>query len=245
MKRVANIAHRGASGQAPENTLAAIRAAIAMGSDMVELDLQMSRDGQIVVIHDEDLSRTAGVLGRVGEKNLQELKRLDVGGWYHRSFEGERIPTLGEVLSESHGKVRLDLELKERSAAEGVFEERLIDALNREGMAEEVLISSFHWEMLRNVRKIHPRVEIGLLCRSRDGVFAEAAAFGASTAIYPRRLARKETIRETHEKGLRCYVYTVNDPDEMLRCVKDGVDGICTDFPDRLNTLLRDLLPLC
>ena len=245
MKRFENIAHRGASAQAPENTLSAIRAAIAMGADMVELDLQMSRDGQIVVFHDADLSRTAGVRGRVGEKNLQELKCLDVGGWFHRSFEGERVPTLEEVLSESRGKVRLDLELKERSDAPRVFEEKLIDVLNREGMVEEVLISSFHWEMLRHVREIHPRIEIGLLCRNRDGVFAEAAASAASTAIYPRRLARKETIRETHEKGLRCYVYTVNDPDEMLRCVNDGVDGICTDFPDRLNTLLRDLLPLC
>jgi glycerophosphoryl diester phosphodiesterase len=244
VKRPLVIAHRGASGVAPENSLAAVQKAIEAGADMVEIDLHQSHDGHFVVIHDAALQRTAKIRGRVDQKTLEELKSLDIGKWFGEPFAGERIPTLSEVFELTRGKVPLNVEIKWEEAAPGM-EEKLLEEVARAGMAEEVLISSFRWEILRTLRSIHGSIRIGLLTPSWKGALGEAVRLRASALIVSRRAVRSDMMRAAHANGFPLYLYTVNDPEEMIRWVEEGVDGICTDFPERLNRLLRDLLPLC
>ena len=243
MKRPLVIAHRGASGLAPENTLAAVRKAMEAGADLVEVDLQMTRDGRFVVIHDDDLHRTTGASGRAGEKTLEELKRLDAGGWFGCAFQGERIPTLEELLSEARGKVRLDLEIKEGVSPDAMS--HFLETIRGAGMMDEVVVSSFQWETLRRLRALSPEIEIGVLSKSyREGV-EETKRLGAAAVILSHRRALPSMIPETHARGLAFWIYTVNDPETMTAWVRAGVDGICTDHPDRLEGILRQLLPLC
>lgn len=162
------IAHRGASGRAPENTLASFEQAIAIGVDGIELDVHLTRDGQLVIIHDQNLARTTDGQGLVHEHTLAELKALDAGSWFGPAFAGERIPTLEEVLVRVAGRVPLQVEIKGRT--EGVTE-ATIAALRAHGLLDTTLMTSFHLDLLPLVRALAPRVRIGALVwgRTRPG----------------------------------------------------------------------------
>jgi glycerophosphoryl diester phosphodiesterase len=241
-RRPLSIAHRGASGDYPENTLTAIQKAIEAGADMVEIDIHRTCDGRLVVLHDEDLHRTAGVRARVSEMSLKELKGLDVGKWRGDAFQGERIPTLSEVFSLVKGKVRLDVEIK---TSEPGVEDLFLDEVRQCGMEAEVLASSFDWEVLRRIRRADAGLPIGLLCETWKGALAEASTVRASAVVLSQRRANASMIAAAHDARLDVWIYTVNDAESMRKCLAAGVDGICTDFPERLTLLLRELLPLC
>jgi len=236
-------AHRGFSGQAPENTLAAFRAAIDAGSDMIELDVHLTRDNEVVVIHDDTLERTTNGKGNVAEKPLAELMRLDAGAWFNPRFAGERIPTLAEVLEVARNRIRINIELKKGKNFPYTMEEladRTLAAVEKAGMSDQVLFSSFDPAAIDRIRAKNPLNPIALIV---DKPWEKPEDPGGGTH-YPTLNCRttvlnEENIRRAHNGGIRVHVWTVNTKEAMEKFIALGVDGIITNHPDSLIDVLR------
>jgi len=228
------IAHRGASGSAPENTHAAFAAALALGADAVELDCQLSADGVPVVIHDETLERTTTGFGPVRAKPWDELARLDAGAWRGAAFRGERIPRLDDVLTQLDGRVVLDIEIKSARDV-GEIEAPLVALVRAREALPWVIFSSFHEGAVRNVRAAAPDAALGILWdrRPADGAIALAEELEARCIVPSRRLVTPELITAAHARDLGVWVWTVNDLVEMRRLVDAGVDALFSDYPER------------
>jgi len=231
------IAHRGAAGQAPENTPSAFRLAIGQGCDMIELDVQLTADDEIVVCHDDTADRTTNGSGLLRDMTLEQIRRLDAGAWYSPEYADERIPTLGEVFELVPSDVGINIELK--CADNRII--RLLPALIREyGRTESVVISSFHHRLLHRLKTAAPNLRIGLLYTAllRDPVKL-VRDFGLDVwSVHPHHaLIEPEDIAALRANGQRVYPWTVNDPDAMKRLLAQGVSGIITDYPDRLRQL--------
>jgi glycerophosphoryl diester phosphodiesterase len=227
------IAHRGASGHLPENTLPAYQLAVEQGADMIEIDLHRTRDAAVVITHDEDLSGLGG-LGEIAEASLAEVRALDAG-------RGERVPLLAEVLDRFGPRIALNLELKRGARAEyaGVEADALA-AVEQRGLLARTLFSSFHDTVLARLRDLSPAARIALLLspQSAENPIERARALEAE-AINPwRGLVRRELVEAAHSAGLAVYVFTVDDVAEMQRLLALGVDGLFTNFPDRMRALL-------
>jgi glycerophosphoryl diester phosphodiesterase len=225
------IAHRGASGTRPENTLAAFRRAEAIGAHMIELDVQLTRDREVVVIHDWTLSRTTSGRGRVGSRTLRDLKQLDAGTWFDRAYAGERVPTLGEVL----GAVGLPVNVELKAQDDDGLEARALEAVRAAGAHERVIFSSFHPESLVRLRRLSETAAIAVLWSHRRLAPALALAdrVGA-TALHIRKDATAPAeVRAALDLGLSIRAWTVNDPAESGRLAALGIDGLFTDFPER------------
>jgi glycerophosphoryl diester phosphodiesterase len=247
-------AHRGASGLAPENTLAAFRKALELGVDALELDLRVTRDGAVVVIHDERLDRTTDGRGSVGDLSLEAVKGSDAGTKFAPAFRGERIPTLREVIdlvkAKGNDRVRLDLELKFRPDHPGEprdFEERVLEVLREMGFVDRVNVISFHHPSLTKVKALEPRLRTGLLAGGQKGPQDPGALVRQYRADYysPNfRHVTAEAVAALHRGGIPIVPWTVNEEGEMRRLMALGIgtlarDGIATDFPDRLLNLLN------
>lgn len=234
LKHVLNIAHRGASGGYPENTLAAFAAAIEVGAAMCELDVHLTGDGVPVVIHDETIERTTDRKGAVAAMTLRELRKADAGIRFAAQFAGERIPTLEEVFRLTAGRCGLNIELK----GEGT-EAAVCGLLALHDAIATTIVSSFDWPMIGRVRAIDPRIRIGLLAqRGARRLLDEADAMGA-VAIHPRvDMITAELCSAAHRQNLKVYTWTCDDPVEMRQVIAAGVDGIITNYPDRLSSVL-------
>jgi glycerophosphoryl diester phosphodiesterase len=227
------VAHRGSSGSYPENSRIAIEKAIDAGVDMVEVDCQLSKDGHVVVFHDERLQRTAGAKGYVRGKTLKELRQLDVGAWFKKSFKGERILTLEEALEILDGKVALNLDVK--SAGLGGIELKLLFTLSHYDYLERSIFSSFDHRMLRRIRELAPESRIAILhgVGIKENPFQSALEVGAEAVHVQKELATLPFIQRAAELGLRTLVWTVNDLREMEKFLALGVDGIISDYPEK------------
>ncbi len=225
--RFLKIGHRGACGYAPENTLRSFQKAIELGVDMIELDVHLSRDGEIVVIHDERLERTTNGTGEVGEKSLVELKKLDAGG-------GETIPLLSEVVDLVKGKANLNIELKGKGTTRPVV--RLIEGYVKKGLLKgDFLLSSFDYELLKDARRIDQDIRIGLNIESKSVNFKALAKELGATSLHPSlEMTNDALLIEAHNLGLKVYAWTVNEADDIRRLKTMGVDGLFSNFPDRL-----------
>jgi len=227
------IAHRGASGELPENTLPAYQLAIEQGADMIEIDLHRTRDGAIVVAHDEELAGLGG-RGEIADASLAEVRALDAGG-------GERVPVLDEVLDRFGPLVPFNLELKRpRRGPYPGLEAAALDAVRLRGLLRHTLFSCFAEPVLEQLRAREPAARIALLVapeRARRAV-ERARALGAEALNPWHGLASAELVREAGGAGLRVYPYTVDDPGEMRRLLALGVDGLFTNHPDRLRSIL-------
>lgn len=233
-----NIAHRGASTLAPENTLAAFLKAAEAGADMVELDVHLTRDNHLVVIHDDNVRRTTDGSGWVGRMTLAAVKALDAGCRFSPAFAGERIPTLEEVIEATRGRIALNIELKAFPAAEDLAVHSLLNSLAREGVEGEVLVSSFRRSALKKLRQRSSRVRTALLYNVSMSPVAAAKAVGA-TALHPiAAMVGQELVRRAHGEGLAVNAWTVDDPREMNRLRHMGVDGIITNDPLTLRYVL-------
>jgi glycerophosphoryl diester phosphodiesterase len=234
MNRILKVGHRGAKGYEPENTLRSFKKALELGADMIELDVHRCRTGEAVVIHDEDVKRTTNGRGRVVDKSLAELKQLDAG-------KGTRIPTLDEVLDHFKGQTRFDIELKGKNCAACVA--KAIDRhVKAKGLKRsELLVTSFeHDTLLLQFRAVSPDTPIGLLFSKVPDDFSEkAAAMDAEYVALYHRNTNREMVEDAHSKGLKVMVWTVNSPEEIERAERMGVDGIASDYPDRLSGLKR------
>ena len=228
-----NIAHRGASGTFPENTVCAFRAAIDAGADMCELDVQLSRDGAIVVIHDDSVERTTDGKGEVAELTLEELKRLDAGAKFKSGpFKDARIPTLDEVFAVTSGKCGLNIELKA-----GGLEHQVAQIMQARNALNDSIVSSFEWEYLKKIQQLHFNIRVGLLADEKPVDLMMNAVAMRAHAINPRwDMVTSDLCKAAHERGLKVYTWTV-DADALMRAlIECGVDGIMTNYPERLRT---------
>lgn len=247
MSDITIIGHRGASSDAPENTLAAIRLGWEQGADGVEIDIRLSRDGQIVLMHDDSTRRTGGVDKKVVEQTCEELRRLDAGAWKDRRFAGERIPTLDEVIATIPRGKQLFIEVK---CGPEVIPD-LKAALAASGrLADAFVIVAFSYETLRAVRQALPEIPIywiSSFTQDLTGAFGPAAEFLVEQAqragfqglsLDYRGPLDAAFVRKVKAAGLRCYVWTVNDAAAAQRLIADGVQGITTDRPGGLRAEL-------
>ncbi|MCD6529306.1 glycerophosphodiester phosphodiesterase [Candidatus Bathyarchaeota archaeon] len=222
--------HRGASGLEPENTLRSIRKAIELGVDQVEVDVHLTRDCEIVVIHDDKVDRTTDGHGYVREFTFEELRKLDAG-------KGERIPTLREVLNLTVGRVILQIELKGEGTADPVV--RLIEEIGAENW---VIITSFHPEMLKRVRELDPAISTGLLIfKPENDPCRKALEVGAKALHVNFRHVDRELIEAAHQRGLKVCVWNPDTEEDMVRMVELGVDAIGSNRPDILVNLLKKI----
>ena len=233
------VAHRGASAEAPENTLAAFGLAVEQGADRVELDVQRSRDGHLVVLHDAGPGRTTDVAavfpGRarhpVSSFTLAELRRLDAGGWKGEAWRGERVPELTEALALLDGAgVGVQLELKTPAKHPGIVAD-LVSVLA--GHRGDVVVQSFDEAALRDVKARMPDIRVGLLGRPSRARLGELISWaGQVNPPYARADQRFVDVVRLH--GLECFPWTVNRPETMRRLACSGVDGLITDRPGLL-----------
>ena len=231
------IAHRGASGYRPENTLAAYELAVGQRADMIEIDLHLTRDGRIVVTHDEDLAGLGGH-GEIADASYADVRALDAGG-------GLRVPDFDEVLAGFGARIPFNLELKQsgRGPYRGLEAETLkrVEARDLLGVT---LFSSFYDPVLGELRESSPAARIGVLVspRAPERWLERAERFGAEAVNLHVSLATSEAVATAHRAGLAVNVYTVDDPAVMQRLIEDGVDGIFTNFPDRLRALVDQVV---
>jgi glycerophosphoryl diester phosphodiesterase len=222
------IGHRGAMGYRPENTLASFELAIEMGCPWIELDVYFVHN-TLLVIHDDTLERTTNGAGKLASHNLDYLRSLDAG-------DGEKIPTLAEVLDLVDGRVGINIELKGAGTAGPVS--ALLDACCSEGWhPEQFLVSSFDHKELASA---DPGYRRGALFgrRSRKNYFAAAHQLRAWSINLDLELVKPDTVTRAHEQGFRLLVYTVNEPVDMENMIAMGVDGIFTNYPDRALNLI-------
>ena len=229
------IAHRGSSGSYPENTRLAFEKAIEAGADMIEMDCRLSKDGHVVVIHDDRLDRTARAKGFVKGKTLKQLKKLDVGTWLKKSFKGERILTLEEILEIVSGKVEINLEIKSVLRGPLGIELKVLFIVSHFDYLERTIFSSFDYQSLRRLRELAPDVRIGVLYGAgiKDNPFQAAREMNAYSLHIQREFATPHFLEEARELGLKSFVWTVNEAEEMEKFLSLGVDGIISDFPEK------------
>jgi glycerophosphoryl diester phosphodiesterase len=242
------IGHRGASGHAPEHTFASWDRALEMGVDYIEQDLQMTSDGVLVVMHDATLDRTTSGSGEVIAHTLEQIKQLDAGSWFDKSFAGERVPTLRELFERYGRDASYYIETKNPEDAPGMeaaLLELILEFGLRAGAVEkwQVLIQSFSTPSLLEIRERDPELPLIQLIEkeysSADIQQRLPDIHNYAVGIGPAGTSVDEALGEAaHAHGLVVHPYTVNEAAEMRRLIALGVDGMFTDFPDRLNLLL-------
>jgi glycerophosphoryl diester phosphodiesterase len=233
------IGHRGASGHAPENTLAAFRKAVALGATFIETDLQLSRDAHFVAVHDDTVNRTTNGRGSVHNLTLAELRQLDAGSWFGSEFSGERIPTLEEILQFSKkNDVVFYLELKPSGSWGG--EHAVIAALRESGEIPRAVVISFDVSMVLNVHKIEPTVMTGLLYDGQlENPVEKAVEIGARQLVVRGDLVTPALLEQARKRDLHVICWTINQPAHMRLLIEAGVHGIMSDYPDRLVAALK------
>jgi glycerophosphoryl diester phosphodiesterase len=233
---VAITAHRGAKAAAPENTLAAFRAAMDAGATYAELDVQHTRDRVLVVVHDGDLMRMGDDPRKVGELTAAEIATIDIGRKYDAKFAGERPPTLEEVIDLVRGRMKINVELKYNVPDPGLAP-AVVELLRREDFLDQVVITSLDYAALKQVESLEPRLRTGHIVTAAVGnvVRTEADFLSLNAAR-----ATPSLIRRAHSAGKDVHVWTVNDPELMLRMIERGVDNVITDDPALLVRVMQE-----
>jgi glycerophosphoryl diester phosphodiesterase len=242
------IAHRGASAHYPENTLPAFEGAIAMGADMVELDVQLSSDKEVVVFHDEKISRCTNGRGKVSDHTLAALKKLDAGSWFNKKFKNTRIPLLAEVLDLCKNKIAVNIEIKKEAVGRmfsGGIEEKCLKIMGQSGMRKHIVFSSFDPRAIMRLKEIDPTVTAAVLYDKKlygsklpsdvmESVHADA--FNCSTAGF-----KKKWLADIQLNHIPVNVYTIDDVRRIKRFLNIGVQGIFTNKPDVLKKVVADI----
>lgn len=229
------VAHRGAAGAAPENTLASVEQALTDGTDWVEIDVQETRDGQVVVVHDSDFMKLAGDPLKVWEGDLAQVQALDVGSWFDPGFAGQRVPLLSEVLDAVRGRARLVIELKYYGHDQRL-EQRVVDLVEDAGMADQVAIMSLKLPGVQKVQALRPGWHTGLLAATALGDLSRLEVdFLAVNA----NMASPGFIRRAHRAGKKVLVWTVNDALSLSKWMSAGIDGVITDEPALARSILQ------
>jgi glycerophosphoryl diester phosphodiesterase len=235
-------AHRGACEVAPENTLPAFQAAIDLGADGVELDVQYSSDSQLVIMHNPNLEASTNGAGRVTAHPLAELRQLDAGSWFAPQFAGTRIPTLDEVLDLLYGKLLVNIELKALDMITSGLGADVVKAVRSHNMTDQVVISSFNPFALRRAKAAGPEIECAYLTAPDLPRWLRAGLtlrYCRANALHPEFIEVDEAyMARAARRKMPVRPWTVNDEADMRRMIALGVDAIITNAPDRLKALL-------
>jgi glycerophosphoryl diester phosphodiesterase len=231
------ISHAACKGHAPENTLAGIRAALDFGSDAIEIDLHCTADGTPVLLHDDTVDRTTDGAGDVRTLTLAQVQRLDAGAQgFEGRFAGERVPTLHEVLRLTLGQALLVMEIKQAR-----IEEAVLGVVRELNAAEHVMVWSFQPAVVARMRALAPEIPCSLLWSERNPNAQEllaAALAGNAQAVSPQHsLIDEQLMTRALRRGLAVYAWTVDEAADIGRVAALGVDGICSNFPDRVRAL--------
>ncbi|WP_421893513.1 glycerophosphodiester phosphodiesterase [Marinoscillum sp.] len=250
------IAHKGASGIAPENTLAAFREAIEMGVDMIELDVRNTKDEEIVVFHDEFLDRTTNGTGAVHDYTLEEIRQLDAGSWFDPKFREERVPTLKEALDLINGKCKVLIEVKHMDHPHyHDFAEKLVDVIRAEKNGYDwIILQSEEVEYIEAAHEYDDHVQTKKLMISEDS--APLIAFYVETKMHLGRAKEDDRMKalnpeyhtlstrrvfRMHARGFQVYTYSPNNREDMVKMLHMGVDGIITDYPQILIQIRKEI----
>jgi glycerophosphoryl diester phosphodiesterase len=230
------IGHRGAAGTRPEHTRAAFERAMEVGVDMIELDVQLTRDGRLVVLHDRELGRTVRGSGLVRDHRFEELQGLDAGSWLGPAYASEPVLSLDDVLDLTAGRAELNVEIK---SPEPDWEDTavvLTDLLKARGRLNSTIVSCFETGALHRVRHRGASTGLGVLWQTTDlNAVWRAAADLRARSVHPHwSLVDAGLVAAAHARGLMLITWTVNEPDLMHHLIQLGVDGIISDFPERL-----------
>jgi glycerophosphoryl diester phosphodiesterase len=229
-------AHRGSSRAAPENSLSAIEKAIEHGADYAEIDVQEAGDGTIVVLHDVDLQRVAGVPSRVWELGYDEIGALDAGSWFAPEFAGERIPTLEEMLEQGKGRIRFNIELKFHGR-EQRFVERVVEIIEAAELESQCVLTSLDFDGLMQVRRLEPELQIGFIVSASVG---DIRSLPVDFLSLQATNLSKSLVRDLHARDRDVHVWSVNDPNLAARMISMGADNIITDEPAMIRALIDE-----
>lgn len=237
------IAHRGAAIQAPENTMAAFRRALQLGAGGIELDVHLSADGHLVVIHDERVDRTSNGKGLIKEMSFDELRSLDFGSWFSPGFQGEKIPDLEEVLQLLDGwDGILNIEIKNGPVFYPGIEKAVLDTVVKHGFLSRTIFSSFNHYCLVEMRKINPETRIAPLYYAglyEPWVYAQR--MGAS-AIHPNFYTiNSEVVKNCKRNNVMVNPYTVDQPEHIKAMIQAGADAIITNYPDVALNIIKEM----
>ena len=249
------VGHKGASGYAPENTLASFQKAIDLGADMIEIDVHFSKDGEVIVFHDEEVSRTTDGEGYIHDFTLEEIKSLDAGGWFDTAFVGEQVPTLEETLDLIHGKIEcvIDIKSKGHDYYHG-FSKRIVEIIEEKNAKEWCVVQAYDEQYLEDAFQADSTIRMKKIMMGEEETHLLAFYINAKhftdhrnmhefyntlnphyTTLSQRRIFRFKA------RGYKVYTYVVNDEKTMLKMMNMGVDGIITDFPDKMVSILHQL----
>jgi glycerophosphoryl diester phosphodiesterase len=234
-KPVEIYAHRGCSGEFPENTMAAFEAACKIGADGIELDVQMTKDGEVVVIHDEQIDRTTNGIGFVKDFRYKQLKLFDAGSWFHPKFSRQTIPSLQDVLDlikTSGSEMKVNIELKNNVLLYEGMEEKVLQCVQRSGMMDSVILSSFNFKSMGRMRELDNDIQTALLFEGiPSNIMEEARKVRANGLHSEASFAVSAAGKRTVEAGYPLRVFTVNQTDKLEDLARSGVSALITDNP--------------
>ncbi len=253
MYNVNIIAHRGANKRAPQNTLPAFQKAIEMGTDGFETDVHLSKDGVPVICHNYTIDETSNGTGAIEDMTLEQLKSYDFGSYYDPKFKGTTLPTLDEFLDLAVGKglkiLNIELKPEKDNARRETLVRKTLEAVEARGLSDILLISSFSPEILKYIKQIDPKCKTAFLYPAGyvRAHLAFLPPFGLMSkmkchAAHPHKLCiRGNFVKNAHKKGLQINVWTVNESADIRALIEAGVDGIITDCPDRVHSVLNEM----
>ncbi len=243
-KKVLLFGHRGACGEAPENTLSAFQLALSAGMDGIEFDLRLCRSGEVVVVHDATIARITGTRAPVSAYTYEELKKLDVGRWFSERFQGERVPLFEEVIELFADKLIFDLELKGKSIHTDGLEEKVVQIIKKRGLEERVIISSFNPMILLRILMLDPSLKIGLNFLDDSWHWLRKiwfAYFSHPFSVHPTaNLVDQFIIEFARKRNALIIPWKANKESEIKRLLEIGVDGIISDYPSRLKSVYNN-----
>lgn len=252
VKRPIVIAHRGASGYAPENTIVAFDKAIELGADMVELDVHFTKDEVVVVLHDETLDRTTDKEGLVKDYNWDEIKDADAGSWKGEEFKGEKLPTLDEVIKHLNGRTKLLIEIKDGGNFYPGLEKKVWEIVQANNAQSWCEVQSFSQDAVEIFHSLNTELPLYKLVVGNIPVLpvhVDIKLKGGGVLKYKeyagvnpnKKFVRKRIVKKLHKRGQKMFVWTVNKEEDMRKIIDKGVDGIITNYPDRLLKVLEEM----
>ena len=237
------VAHGGAAGYAPENTLVSFEKGIELGANTIEVDVHLSKDGELVVIHDATLNKTTNGSGYVYDYTVKELKEFDAGVLFDEKFRGEKIPTFQEVVELARGRARIDIDVKNGPVIYPGIEEKVVRAIEKNTLVNEVTVISFNHLSLKQIKTLNPEIQTGAVYSA--GLlepWAAAELIGADV-LYPKHFhPMKDVVLEAHRRGYPVNPWTIDTEKDVRRWLSYGVDGMTSNYPDLVRNIVMESL---